>query len=746
MKKLLSLLIAAGMLASVSCSSGGSSESSHPAAVTVSQTKYKEERVEKPAGFGSFEDMAYVEGHGTRLMWSSAGKFSFADCGEDMQFSEPVELFSADHIYMTRSCISPDGTMSLLVIYAENDVELTDPDYYKTANYSLEIRTYDSDGAELAVTELIDIHNYIEPYSDFITFFCPYGEQWIIGYNSGRLLIGADGTVADNNDRELHFEFYGIDSDGGYLFCNATEYGYMDGKTLKEPRTMTKYGDFLRISKGLFAGTGEYKVYFVMNDGIFGLTADGTLVEQLNFLGSRISVNEVYSAAYVGEGRFALYGADDTGSYLSLMTVRPDDYVENREKFIVGSLSLYSNHSEMSNKYNKKSENFEAEYKIYSGGIDDVKTDILGGDSPDVLEFFDRSDMIRLCNLGALADMNELSEQYGGFNESDILDNVVQAYKYKDGLYSMSQCFALPIVLGKKKYFPNSTMTFDEFYDIVAKMPEDMTFGGEWLTSPRDVFSFLVSNNLSSWVDFDKAECYFDSPEFVKALEFTKTVRLSPERDLEEFYKTSTEEEQMIYNQERMHEVANEKALVNTQWIHGLSSVSDLRNSYGLTDEDIIYLTPPSLDPKGLIWGTNNSYFSVLRSGKCTEGGWDYANYIMSDEFLSSYLQTQTNFPTRRETFEKQLIEGQKRSQNHIWIDEEGVTHNDYSFGDAITDLDLEKLRSYLSMCTACTDTDDTVSGILDEEFAAFEAGEVTAGRCAELIQNRVSIYLSENA
>jgi hypothetical protein len=38
------------------------------------------------------------------------------------------------------------------------------------------------------------------------------------------------------------------------------------------------------------------------------------------------------------------------------------------------------------------------------------------------------------------------------------------------------------------------------------------------------------------------------------------------------------------------------------------------------------------------------------------------------------------------------------------------------------------------------------VGEILDDEYKSFAAGEVTAEECAERIQSRMEIYLSENS
>ena len=752
MKKAMAFLCAAAVLCGgmTACADGKTTNSSVSEAITVSQTKYKEERVEKPQGFGSLLDMAYVEDSGTRVLWDSTGKFSFADYDADMKPSAPTELYACDDCFNSLAYIAHDGTMTLFIIHAKFSKELTDPDHFKTGEYSYEIRTFDVDGGELSAVELTDFGDYITPYEAPLTHFCTYGDGWIIGCQTGRWLIGADGTVSESSEDGMTFEAYGIDSDGKYIHANDVEFCYMDGKSLRDPVEMTKYGDYMRLSKGIFTGAGDYKMFFVLQDGIFGLTADGQVVEVLDFIDSRLTLMEIYELAYVAEGKFALYGSDDAGSYFSLLTVRPDDYVENREAVEVGVLSndarWSKNHEEMIIKYNKKNDSYEASLKYFTNGIEGLATDILGGDSPDVIVYGSRRDMTRLYNLGALADMNELSEQYGGFNEDDILDNVVEAYKYKDGLYMMSQCFTMPVLLGKKKYFPNGNVTLDEFIDIASNMPDDMTLGGDNMTKPEYVMYNLVTGDLSAWVDFDNAKCWFDSPDFVKLLEFTHTVRLAPERDMSDFYATATPEEQNVYSTEVQHAVANEKALIEGNVIFGLSEITYYRDQKGLSGDDVVFLATPSANPKSSFMAHNANIFSVLKTGKCMEGGWDYVNYIMDDSFVRSYLQTESYFPTRKESFEQYLINGQYISQHNEYTDESGLTHHNSGFGVNITDEDIARLKEYVSTCTNLISDDEEISNIVMEEYGAFDSGDISAEECAKRIQNRVSLMLSEQA
>ena len=128
------------------------------------------------------------------------------------------------------------------------------------------------------------------------------------------------------------------------------------------------------------------------------------------------------------------------------------------------------------------------------------------------------------------------------------------------------------------------------------------------------------------------------------------------------------------------------------------------------------------------------------------EGGWDYVNFIMSDDFLRSYLQTKSCFHTRKDSFEQTLVDGQYRSQHTTWTDESGQTHSSVEFGVDITDEDIARLKEYISTCTNMISADDEISSIIMEEYGSFDSGDVSAEECAQRIQNRVSLMLSEQS
>lgn len=108
-----------------------------------------------------------------------------------------------------------------------------------------------------------------------------------------------------------------------------------------------------------------------------------------------------------------------------------------------------------------------------------------------------------------------------------------------------------------------------------------------------------------------------------------------------------------------------------------------------------------------------------------TEGAWAFLKFCLSDAQLQEQLAT-TSFPISRAALEARLAECQARQE------------------DAMSAAQAEKLRALLDALVYKSAADYSVTGIVLEEAGAYFAGERSSAETAELVQDRISTYLSE--
>lgn len=749
MKKLLSFLTALTFICSMTACSGKKEiETSQPAEeITVSQTMYKEEHIDFPEDKRFVEGMTYIDGQGVRLIYTdSENCYKFADYDENMAVKSTAPLFTAEENILVNLDCASDGTMIALLTYIHSEHEIGTPEYFDDAEFSFELRKYAPDGSGEEIIPLPELADYYVPYEDIIHNLKLIDEKILLALSSGRLIMDMDGNILESR-QESGYISYCEDSHGNIIAAADTGYCYMDSLSLDLPENMTEYGDYLRLNLnlGVSKGFGDFKLFFMFNSGVYGLTENNSLVEVFNYNNSLVSINDYRCLVYAGEGKFAGIGNDMEKSFLSLLTVRPDDYVMNRKDVLVGVIGdIYSDDQELSTYYNRKSDSFQVQLKAY-GETDDFTAAVLTDDAPDCISYTGTYNMRRFNNLGAVMDMYELSAKYGGFKKEDILDNVTEALEIDGGLYGISQKFQFNLAIGRSDIFPKGKMTWQEFKDIYNSTPEDMYFSNlSDMNTQEDVFRFLCANNLNAFIDFEKGECNFNTPEFAEMLEFTQTVRLMPEFDWQAFYDSHTEDEIVLFQQEDRNRISNGESMIATGYANDIGSFIDLKHTYNFGDGEFTILNAPSDNPKSnIIFG---KLYSVVSNGKCPEGAWDYINYITSESFLTSYLQTERNFVTFKGAFEKINAQIRYYSENPSYVDEQGLTHYNYGAQKPITDEEYNMTLEYISNCTVSADYNEALYNIIMEEYTAFSAGDKTAEECAERIQNRVSIFLSENS
>jgi ABC-type glycerol-3-phosphate transport system substrate-binding protein len=751
--KITALSIAATLLYSaVSCAE--KSESSVAEPITVSQTMYKEEHLKMPDNFSYCLDMRYIESteRNELVCTTTDNTIELSVLGEDFQIEKTVTLTEKDEMQNSPAYICEDGSVILLFVSVQYDKdEITDfEDYYSNAKTSFEVRKYTPDG-ELSETIPVEgLDKYYSLETSHPEQFMPYGDGYLLDFYDAYAIIDKNGNISDVQNLNERYTF-GSDNKGRYIVSTTNGYGYIEDTSQLTIPELTEFGKYLFGKGGATPGSGGFTAYFPMNDGVFGLTESGELVQVLDYVDSKINVSDICGIAPAGDGKFLMLGIDTNigGYYISVLNVRPDDYVENRQKVILAvEYSADDNVRDYVTGFTKQSDDYDIEIREYANCTEDLKADILSGNAPDVYQYTKSGDMYNLTNMGALIDMYELSEKYGGFEKDDILDNIIEGFEYKGGLYGISDRFYLPVNIANREVLDReyTDWSFDEFYSFAENLPEDMYLGNHLVfQNPEQVFDYLCTDNLNAWIDFDNATCNLDSSEFIKALEFSRDAKILPERNWEEYDKLPQDEQETLMFED-LFMAKNKTALfVNLGVLGDFSIFSNLKQQIGLSFDEITLVNTPSDNGQYTfnIWG--GSLYSVIAGGNCTEGGWAYVNYIMSYDYQISNSMTWGTFVTRKDAFEKIMKYSQELSYNSVVTDESGVTYY-YGYDEPITDEQLDYLRSYISKCTVLAGGTEKITEIMNEEYNSFINGEITSQECAQMIQNRVSIYLSENA
>ena len=236
----------------------------------------------------------------------------------------------------------------------------------------------------------------------------------------------------------------------------------------------------------------------------------------------------------------------------------------------------------------------------------------------------------------------------------------------------------------------------------------------------------------------------FDSPEFIDYLNFA--AQFPTEFDYNTF-------DWNDYEQDAVRMRNGDQLLSMYGTIYGFDGVSQ---NFAELGGDLCYIGFPSTS------GHDGSSFSVSApiaiTTKCRdkEAAWSFIASALTDEYQGS----QYAFPITKTAFdamaEKAMEKNYEYDENgNIRLDENGepveISNGGFSYGDgpmievyAMTQEQYDTVNGLIENTNRIMRYDQSLMEIINDEAGAFFAGEKTAEETAQLIQNRVQLYMAE--
>lgn len=779
MKKLVALLTALTLLPAAGCAgnNGSKGDTSQAEALSseasqikkASQLNYKETKIPLPEDSSNRLGFGYMDG--LRLFYTNKdGENALQLYNEDTELSEVIMLEEGEdakreYRHETVPCIMPDGGITLLYEYAVYDGDMSDYEaYLQKAEISFTLKRFSAEGKLLSEAEIDDFEEFFTFGDTFINGLYAYGDSYILSCKDSYVLIGADGKVVDmrrDGDFSSRYWFASC-TDGSVIAAGEKGWSYMDGESLKIPDNTYEYGKWRNRTGPVFTGAGEYKAFLYLDDGIYGIGEDETLTKLMGFMESKMGAAIPVSVTYAGEGRFAMILMDQTtsaGVKFSLFTVRPDDYVENKTPLTVGCLDYDNNAPDTVTMFNSQSDDYIAQLKKYKD-FDDLKLDVLSGNQPDICCYDESATMYRYANLGAFTDLYTLLDTKPELSRDDIVPNVMKAYEYKGGLYGLPVAFNVDFWVANREVISRdySCWNYDEFFSFIENLPEGMYIGSRNSPFAYDNREIAWSGifSVGSFVDFINYTCDFNNDRFIRLLEFCNSFEVNEAYDWSDGVFDGSDEQKMLEYWEANYAVKNKTALLQNGFTHNPDSLINQPHQFGLLEDDnYTYLIYPSDDRRGVISTGNYSCYSVLNNCSNPDGAWAYFCYIMSEDYQNNYMQVERQFTSNKASYEYKLNTAFEDTQDMLYFYEGGygnpgkgmsISSDHEYFKRPITDETKQYLLDILASCDKLSGYDKAIYDIVEEEVSGFFAGEKTAQECAEMVQNRVSIYLSENS
>lgn len=338
-----------------------------------------------------------------------------------------------------------------------------------------------------------------------------------------------------------------------------------------------------------------------------------------------------------------------------------------------------------------------------------------------------------LQNKGAFADLYSFMENDPEVNMDTLDTHILEVNEIDGKLYALPDFYHINTLEGESKYVgTKENWSFDEFVKHWNAMPEDSTIAGS--NQAENIYNVVLRNNISSFIDYEKAQVHFDSPEFKKMLEFCN-----------QFESTNGEKGTYDFDAENF---------VWDGYANGIMAASIFNPANGFT-----CVGYPSEDGNGAYFtSAGHSYsISAKSSPEKQKAAWEFIRtfvteewqlenvipFIEGDENVPSYYSSEMGYCVNKNAFDKIAEKLINKEFYPPTFEDKGV---EYETGFP-TEEDVAQLRRYINTVNQWeTGIDLSLSVIINDEVMAYFTGEKTLDECVSLIQNRASLWISEQS
>lgn len=609
-----------------------------------------------------------------------------------------------------------------------------------------------------------------EATKDLEYFYCQYMAQnsegdLLIASDSAILVFSADGQRKDNitmnegyinsmtstGDGTVLVSYYDWSSDdGGQRVCR------IENGALSEPMEIAGINETGGIS--LYPGDGGN---MLLNDNTYLYTLDtatGQATKLLSWLDSDINGSYINGIAANGQDTVlvllqswhrSLDSTMDTVYELGTLTKVPAEEIPERTILTLGATYLSSNLEDAVIDFNRGSDTYRitlVDYgayntnEDYTAGSKQMDMDVISGNCPDLIDL-SSGNAEKYIGKGVLADLGALMDKDDSISMDQFLSGPIKAYQKDGKLYGLPTAFGLVTLYGSTKLLNGRTSwTLAEMAEVIEGLGDDVQI--MQYRSQTSFLSEMLQQNITHYVDYSNATCSFDSEDFKLLLRAAAKLPTDDELTQQQELMMS---ESYVYTDENQG-VQSGETLLTSGYLSYADAVKERFSIY--TEENgFTMIGYPTDQGNGAVLNASGG-LAISEKSANKDGAWAFLKTLFTDDFQTG----QWSLPVTVSAFD-QFMEAAMTPE--YYTDENGQqvesNYSTYIDGTAyevkhITQEQADWFKDYVNGAEISGIYDSDLYEIINEEAAAYFAGDKSADEVAKLIQNRVSIYLGETS
>ena len=484
-------------------------------------------------------------------------------------------------------------------------------------------------------------------------------------------------------------------------------------------------------SSQVWPGPGDMVLYMNANQLYACDVVTGEITVVMDIMDMDVNPDIIQSVYPLSDGSFLMsyhdwYTADGGAGMFIAKPIDPSE-VKERIELTVATIYASQELNDAVIKFNQSNEEYRIKVVDYmtddwdfDAALTNLQNDIVAGNVPDLIDMRDiNMPWKNWAAKGILTDLYPLMEADGEFAKEDLLENVREAYEVDSSLYILPSTVTIQGLLVKEKFVDGiTTLSPSVLLEMEKTLPEDTDLF--WYNYQGEIMYSMVYNNMDSWLDYEKGECYFNTDAFKAVLAYAKE-----------------QPEEMIWDDSVTlpGQLAADKVIFYNV---GMSQVTDYQFNKYVFGEDVTMMGYPGKDDDGVRLVTNGCAMAITEQCEHKDVAWQLAKTFISEEYLTGIHAW--GIPTTQAGLDNFIYEAQHMEGEH------GYSWDDVEM--SITGATDEEVAEFLAIVEKADELqymDTAVQKIIEEEVAPYFQGQKSAEEVADIIQSRVDIYLKEN-
>lgn len=625
-------------------------------------------------------------------------------------------------------------------------------------------RIYDKNGKMISD---INLNYESSEESDYISSYYGFSDGSCIIFSDSQGLVKFDSSgkpeVLGKMENLQWSDSISVDSDNNIIVSGYGESSYVfvkyDIASKSETETYTFEDNMFNSQNGVIKGMGDYSFFVVGGKALSGYNKNTKQFDEIvNWIDSDLS-NVNYAVINKDMEISIVEDVNRNGNIsFSKLVKRDPSELANQQVITLGMLYTNTNLISEIAKFNKSNKDYRirtvdySEYNNeeneYTGAVQQLNQDLISGKAPDIIISSGELNTKSLASKGVFADLYEFIDKDEELKRESFIPNILKLNEYDGKLVSMATSFGMQSLVGKTKYVgEKQNWTIDEMISAYEnREKKDMQFSINDYKNNMFYTAFL--SNLNSHVDYVNKKFTYDKAELVKLLEFINTFEDEPNW-----------EDPAIMEETQFEWDNYQTGMIKDKYLIYDAGVYDFRSYHELTagifaNEPITFVGYPSADGSGIKLNMSDLVFSIVSNSSNKDACWKFIRQFLTEDYQSPNGDNSNiwNFPVNKNAFDK-LAEQSKSPR--FWIDPDTGKKNEYDttfwtgdkeikIGDC-TDEEIEQVKNLIDNAKLASNYYDLeLYKICEEETGAFFKGDKSAEETAELMINRISIYIAE--